>query len=91
MSQKTTEKDYLTMDDVVLDNKRVLVRVDFNSPMDANGNIMDNRKIKSHLPTLRSLENSIVVLMSHQADPEIRTIPPWKSMQNWRLSFWVGK
>ncbi len=62
-------KDYLTMGDVVLDNKRVLVRVDFNSPMDANGNILDDRRIKSHLDTLRSLEHSRVVLMSHQSRP----------------------
>ncbi|OYV10227.1 MAG: phosphoglycerate kinase [Methanosaeta sp. ASO1] len=34
-------KDYLTLDDVALDNKRVLLRVDFNSPMDPNGNILD--------------------------------------------------
>lgn len=69
MSQKTIGKDYLTMGDVLLDDKRVLVRVDFNSPMDSNGNILDDRKIKSHLPTLRSLEHSRVVLMSHQGRP----------------------
>jgi phosphoglycerate kinase len=69
MSQKTIGKDYLTMGDVVLDDKIVLVRVDFNSPMDDNGNILDDRKIKSHLRTLRSLEHSKVVLMSHQGRP----------------------
>ncbi|HET8687204.1 MAG TPA: phosphoglycerate kinase [Methanosarcina sp.] len=69
MSQNTTGKDYLTMGDVVLDDKRVLVRVDFNSPMDSNENILDDRKIKSHLPTLRALEHSKVVLMSHQGRP----------------------
>jgi phosphoglycerate kinase len=69
MSQNTIRKDYLTMGDVVLDNKRVLVRVDFNSPMDADGNILDDRRIKSHLDTLRSLEHSRVVLMSHQSRP----------------------
>jgi phosphoglycerate kinase len=57
------------MGDVALDNKRILVRVDFNSPMDANGNILDDRRIKSHLGTLRSLEHSRVVLMSHQSRP----------------------
>jgi phosphoglycerate kinase len=62
-------KDYLTMGDLVLDNKRVLVRVDFNSPMDANGDILDDRRIKSHLDTLRLLEHSRVVLMSHQSRP----------------------
>ncbi len=69
MSQETIEKDYLTMGDVVLDDKRVLVRVDFNSPMDNSGNILDDRKIKSHLPTLQALEHSRVVLMSHQGRP----------------------
>jgi phosphoglycerate kinase len=69
VSQETTGKDYLTMGDVVLDDKTVLVRVDFNSPMDDNGNILDDRKIKSHLPTLQSLEHSKVVLMSHQGRP----------------------
>ena len=57
------------MGDVVLDNKRVLVRVDFNSPMDAKGNILDDRRIRSHLGTLRSLEHSRVVLLSHQSRP----------------------
>ena len=69
MSQKAIGKEYLTMGDVALDNKRVLVRVDFNSPMDANGNILDDKRIKSHLDTFRSLEHSRVVLMSHQSQP----------------------
>ncbi len=69
MSQKTIGKDYLTMDDVALDNKRVLVRVDFNSPLDANGNILDDKRINTHLSTLRSLEHSTVVLISHQGRP----------------------
>jgi phosphoglycerate kinase len=62
-------KDYLTVDDVALDNKRVLMRVDFNSPMDADGNIMDDRRIKSHLETMQFLEHSSLVLMSHQSRP----------------------
>ena len=60
-------KEYLTMDDIILDNKRVLVRVDFNSPMDPNGNILDDKRIKSHLDTLRALEDCRVVLMAHQS------------------------
>lgn len=69
ISQNAIGEEYLTMGDVVLDDKRVLVRVDFNSPMDANGNILDDRRIRSHLDTLRSLEHSRVVLMSHQSRP----------------------
>jgi phosphoglycerate kinase len=60
-------KDYFTMDDVVLDNKRVLARVDFNSPMGPSGDILDDRRIKSHLDTLRALEDCRVVLMAHQS------------------------
>lgn len=60
-------KDYLTMDDIILDNKRVLVRVDFNSPMDPNGNILDDKRVKSHLETLKALESCRVVLMAHQS------------------------
>ncbi|MCJ7444641.1 MAG: phosphoglycerate kinase [Methanotrichaceae archaeon] len=60
-------KDYLTLDDVVLDNNRVLVRVDFNSPMDPNGSILDDVRIKSHLDTLQVLEDNRVVLMAHQS------------------------
>jgi phosphoglycerate kinase len=55
------------MDDVILDNKRVLARVDFNSPMDPSGNILDDKRIKSHLDTLRALEDCRVVLMAHQS------------------------
>ncbi|NPV63575.1 MAG: phosphoglycerate kinase [Methanotrichaceae archaeon] len=55
------------MDDVILDNKRVLVRVDFNSPMDPNGNILDDKRVKSHLDTLKALEGCRVVLMAHQS------------------------
>jgi phosphoglycerate kinase len=60
-------KDYLVMDDIILDNKRVLVRVDFNSPMDPSGNILDDKRVKSHLETLRALEDCRVVLMAHQS------------------------
>ena len=68
-------KDYLILDDVVLDHKRVLVRVDFNSPMDPSGNILDDKRIKSHLETLRALEDCRVVLMAHQSRAGKRIIP----------------
>jgi len=62
-------KDYLTMDDFVLENKRVLVRVDINSPMDPTGKILDDKRLKSHVETLKALEDSRVVLMAHQSRP----------------------
>jgi phosphoglycerate kinase len=55
------------LDDVELDNKRVLLRVDFNSPMDPSGNILDDKRIRSHLETLRALEGCRVAIMAHQS------------------------
>ncbi|MHC1632086.1 MAG: phosphoglycerate kinase [Methanotrichaceae archaeon] len=60
-------KDYLTLDDFATTNKRVLVRVDINSPMDLNGKILDDKRFCSHLETLRCLEGAAVVLMAHQS------------------------
>lgn len=62
-------KDYLTMDDLILENKRVLVRVDINSPMDPTGKILDDKRLRSHTETLKALEDSKVVLMAHQSRP----------------------
>ncbi|MDF0590814.1 phosphoglycerate kinase [Candidatus Methanocrinis natronophilus] len=60
-------KDYLTLDDFPIDNQRILVRVDVNSPMDPDGTILDDKRFRSHLQTLRDLEDSRVVLMAHQS------------------------
>jgi phosphoglycerate kinase len=60
-------KDYLTLDDFPIDNQRILVRVDVNSPMDPDGKILDDKRFRGHLPTLRDLEDARVVLMAHQS------------------------
>jgi phosphoglycerate kinase len=60
-------KDYLTLDDFPIDNQRILVRVDINSPMDPEGKILDDKRFRGHLPTLRDLEEARVVLMAHQS------------------------
>jgi phosphoglycerate kinase len=60
-------KDYLTLDDFPIDNQRILVRVDINSPMDPDGTILDDKRFRGHLPTLRDLEDARVVLMAHQS------------------------
>lgn len=60
-------KDYLTLDDFPIENQRILVRVDLNAPMDPNGKILDDKRFRSHLPTLRDLEEARVVLMAHQS------------------------
>jgi phosphoglycerate kinase len=55
-----------------LRGKRVLVRVDFNVPMDEQGNISNDRRIVAALPTLRTLldAGAAVIVMSHLGQPE---------------------
>ncbi len=62
-------KDFLTIDDFDIDDATILVRVDLNSPMDPDGNILDDMRIRSHLVTLKDLENAKVVLLAHQSRP----------------------
>lgn len=62
----------LSIDNVELKGKRVLVRVDFNVPLDDNQNITDDRRIQAALPTIRKIasEGGRAVLMSHLGRPK---------------------
>jgi len=62
----------LSIDDLNLAGKRALVRVDFNVPMDAYGNITDDTRIRESLPTIRKIMGSggSAVLMSHLGRPK---------------------
>ncbi len=62
-------RDYLTIDDINLHGKTVLCRLDLNSPMDPKGIILDDSRFRSHLITLKELEDSKVVILSHQSRP----------------------
>ncbi len=62
-------RDYLTIDDIDLRGKTVLCRLDLNSPMDPDGTILDDSRFRSHLTTLKELEDSKVVILSHQSRP----------------------
>ncbi len=61
-----------TVKDIEVKGKKVLVRCDFNVPQDENGNITDNRRIVSSLPTIKYLlENGAkVILCSHLGRPK---------------------
>ncbi len=61
---------FLTLRDLPLAGKKVLVRVDVNSPIDpSSGTFLDDLRFREHLPTLRALEHSAVVLLAHQSRP----------------------
>lgn len=62
----------LTIDKVELKSKRVLVRVDFNVPLDENLNITDDTRIVESLPTIKKIiaEGGKAILMSHLGRPK---------------------
>lgn len=48
----------------------VLLRVDFNSPIDPSSNqILDDKRFREHLPTVQALEDARLVVLTHQSRP----------------------
>ena len=70
MDKKTIEK-------VDLKGKRVFIRADFNVPLDENGNITDDGRIRSTLPTINyALDaGAKVILASHLGPAQGETRP----------------
>ena len=84
--------DFHTMDDFDFKNKTVLVRVDFNSPLDADKNLTDDTRIRMHAPTIKELmgKGAKVVILAHQGrpgDPDYSTLQKHAE----RLSTVLGK
>ncbi len=69
----------LSIDNLNLKNKRVLVRVDFNVPLDENLTITDDRRISSSLPTINKIiaEGGKAILMSHLGRPKGKVNPKY--------------
>lgn len=62
----------ITMDDLSLTGKRVLVRVDFNVPLDEEGHVREFTRIKTAMPTIHNIldYDGAAVLMSHFGRPD---------------------
>lgn len=57
--------------------KKAIVRVDFNVPLDENGNVTDDTRIRGALPTLKKIlaDGGCVIMMSHMGKPKGKVNP----------------
>ena len=62
----------MTIDQFNFAGKKAIVRVDFNVPLDENGNVTDDTRIRGALPTLKKIlsDGGAVIMMSHMGKPK---------------------
>ena len=67
----------MTINDYKFAGKRAIVRVDFNVPLDENGKITDDTRIRGALPTLKKVlaEGGSLIIMSHMGKPKGKVNP----------------
>lgn len=63
--------------------KKAIVRVDFNVPLDENGNVTDDTRIRGALPTLKKIlaDGGSLILMSHMGKPKGKVNPKFSLAQ----------
>lgn len=67
------------IDQVNFSGKRVIVRVDFNVPLDDNFNITDDTRMRAAMPTLKKVlnDNGMLIIMSHLGRPKKNPDPKY--------------
>ena len=73
----------MTIDTCDFKGKKVIVRVDFNVPLDEKGNITDDTRIRGALPTLKKVlaEGGALIIMSHMGRPKKNPDPKFSLRQ----------
>ncbi len=67
----------MTIDKYNFNGKKAIVRVDFNVPLDENGHITDDTRIRGALPTLKKIlaDGGSLIIMSHMGKPKGKVNP----------------
>ena len=67
----------VTIDNFNFNGKKAIVRVDFNVPLDENGKVTDDTRIRGALPTLKKIlaDGGAVIMMSHMGKPKGKVNP----------------
>ncbi|MBR2102047.1 MAG: phosphoglycerate kinase [Prevotella sp.] len=73
----------MTINEFNFAGKKAIVRVDFNVPLDENGNVTDDTRIRGALPTLKKILNDggAVIMMSHMGKPKGKVNPKFSLSQ----------
>ncbi len=73
----------MTIDNYNFAGKKAIVRVDFNVPLDENGNITDDTRIRGALPTLKKIlaDGGSLIIMSHMGKPKGKVNPKFSLAQ----------
>lgn len=73
----------MTIETCDFKGKKVIVRVDFNVPLDENGKITDDTRIRGALPTLKKVlaDGGALIIMSHMGKPKGKVNPKFSLQQ----------